>query len=186
MARTIALLSGVNVGGRHALQMAPLRAALEDAGCTDVATYVQSGNVALTPPKSHPKAQDLPAWLERVIGDVAGLAVPVVLRTKAELERTIARNSYPDASGTQLHVVFFATAPARGVLEGIDVDSFAPEECTLDGKELYLHLPNGMGRAKLPAVMEKAARRAKSTDVGTARNWNTVRKLVELAAGSAE
>ena len=84
-------------------------------------------------------------------------------------------------SGTQLHVVFFASAPVRSVVHDIDLESFAPEECALVGKDLYLHLPNGMGRAKLPVALEKAGRKAKSTDVGTARNWNTVQKLAELA-----
>jgi uncharacterized protein (DUF1697 family) len=67
------------------------------------------------------------------------------------------------------------------VLDGIDVGAFEPEECTLIGAELYLHLPSGMGRATLPVELEKAARRAKSVPIATARNWNTVLKLVELA-----
>jgi len=93
----------------------------------------------------------------------------------------VALNPYPDAGGTRLHVVFFAETPAKEALDGVDVDAFAPEACTLVGRDLYLHLPNGIGRAKLPVALERAARRAKSPAVGTARNWNTVLKLVELA-----
>ena len=159
--------------------MATLRVALEDAGCTDVVTYIQSGNVVLTPPRRAPKG--LAAWLEKVASNAAGFAVPVAVRTHAELTRTVARNPYPGASGAQLHVVFFESAPAKDVSVGIDLASFAPEDCRLVGKELYLHLPNGMGRAKLPAALEKAGRAAKY-DPGTARNWNTVLKLVELSS----
>jgi len=178
VAREVVLLRGVNVGGRK-LSMPALRTALEEAGCGDVATYIASGNVLLRPPAPAPK--NLRSWLERVIADVAGFEVPVVLRTAAELERTVARNPYPDAGGTRLHVVFFADAPGKAALEGVDVDAFAPEECRLVDRDLYLHLPDGMGRAKLPVALDKAARRAKSPAAGTARNWHTVLKLVELA-----
>ena len=156
--------------------MPALRTALEDAGCTDVVTYIQSGNVALTPPVRAPKA--LRAWLEKIVAGVAGFEVPVVLRTRAELERTVASNPYPEAGGSELHVVFFDEGPGPDALDGLDLDAFAPEACRLVGRDLYLYLPNGMGRAKLPVALEKANRRAKT--VGTARNWNTVLKLVDL------
>lgn len=163
--------------------MAALRAGLDQAGCTDVVTYIQSGNVVLRPPEAGPGRDVLQAWLEATISEVAGFAVPVVLRTAADLEQTVARNPYPDAGGTLLHVVFFAEDPAPDAMSGIDVDAFSPESCTLVGRDLYLHLPNGMGRAKLPIALEKAGRKAKPSSVGTARNWNTVLKLLTLAGG---
>jgi uncharacterized protein (DUF1697 family) len=175
--RQVALLRGVNVGGRP-LSMSTLRAALTAAGCTDVVTYIQSGNVVLAPPQ--PAPDDLGTWLEREITEVAGFEVPVVLRTAEELEATVAANPYPDAGGTRLHVVFFATDPGTAVIDALDLAAFAPEACTLVGRDLYLHLPNGMGRAKLPVALERAGRSARPPAVGTARNWNTVLKLVEL------
>ena len=159
--------------------MSALRAALEDGGFGDVETYIQSGNVVFTPPKRAPA--DLRAQVERIIEKVAGYDVSVVVRTLAELRRTVARNPFPKASGSQLHVVFFTTAPKKSVFADLDLDAFAPEELALFGKDLYLHLPNGMGRAKLPVELDKALKRAKA-DRGTARNWNTVLKLVELAS----
>jgi uncharacterized protein (DUF1697 family) len=176
--RLVALLRGVNVGGRP-LSMSGLRDALAAAGCTDVATYIQSGNVVLTPPE--PAPDDLQTWLEQEISAVAGFDVPVVLRTSQELEATVAANPYPDTGGTRLHVVFFAADPGSAVLDGLDVATFAPEACTLVGRDLYLHLPGGMGRAKLPVALERAGRAAQPPAVGTARNWSTVLKLVELA-----
>ena len=176
--RRVALLRGVNVGGRP-LSMSALRSGLAAAGCTDVATYIQSGNVVLTPPE--PAPDDLRTWLEHEVSAVAGFDVPVVLRTSEELEATVAANPYPDAGGTQLHVVFFAADPGATVLDALDLATFAPEACTLVGRDLYLHLPGGMGRATLPAALERAGRAARPPAVGTARNWNTVLKLVELA-----
>ena len=172
------MLRGVNVGGSHKLPMATLRAALVESGCTDVETYIQSGNVILTPPSGQ-SGKDIAGWLEGVVTHAAGFRVPVVVRTRAELERTIAGNPYPHATGTQLHVVFFGAPPPPAVLDGVDVAALSPEECELVGKDLYLHLPNGMGRAKLPVELAKAGRRMKS-EPGTARNWNTVLKLVDL------
>lgn len=178
MPREIVLLRAVNVGGRT-LSMAALRDALAGAGCTDVATYIQSGNVVLTTPKGAPR--DLPEWLGGIISELAGYDVPVVLRTLAQLERTVERNPYPQATGTQLHVVFFAADPPRSIVDGFDLAPFAPEHCTLVDLDLYLHLPNGMGRAQLPLALDKAGRKLKPPSIGTARNWNTVLKLVDMA-----
>jgi uncharacterized protein (DUF1697 family) len=179
MAREVVLLRGVNVGTGRKLSMAALRDALTAAGCSAVSTYIQSGNVVLTPPK--PAPGDLTSWLEARIAEVAGFKVPVVRRTHAELEHLVSQNPYPEAGGTKLHVVFYAGDPGGDALDTVDLAAFAPESCRLVGRDLYLHLPDGMGRAKLPAALEKAGRKAGSPAAGTARNWNTVLKLVELA-----
>ena len=178
MMREVVLLRAVNVGGRT-LSMAALRDTLAAAGCTDVATYIQSGNVVLTTPKGAPR--NVQAWLEGLITELAGYEVPVVLRTLAEMQQTVARNPYPQASGPQLHVVFFAADPPTAIVDGLDLAPFAPEHCTLVGRDLYLHLPNGMGRATLPLALDKAGRKARPPSIGTARNWNTVVKLLDMA-----
>ncbi len=67
-------------------------------------------------------------------------------------------------------------------MDEIDQTAFAPEAGALDERDLYLHVPNGMGRAKLPMVLDRAGRKAKPPVIGTARNWNTVLKLLDLAA----
>ena len=175
MSRIVALLRGVNVGGRT-LPMAALRAGLERAGCADVATYIQSGNVVLTLP-----AQRSKEWLASTISEVAGFDVAVVTRTAKELASTVARNPYPDASGTKLHVVFYDVAPKW--VRTLDLAPFEPEHCTLIGRELYLSLPNGMGRAVLPVALEREGKRRKDAAVATARNWNTVVTLATMAKG---
>lgn len=177
MTRVVALLRGVNVGGRR-LQMVSLRDGLVAAGCADVETYVQSGNVVLVPPAGAPAGPDLAPWLEQLIGDVAGFAVPVVVRTGADMAAIVARNPYPAAGGTQLHVVACAHEPPSTLLHSIDLSSVAPEHATVVGAEVYLHLPGGMGRAALPARVERELQRARV--VGTARNWNTIERLAEM------
>src|SRR5262245_18728425 len=103
-ARIVVLLRGVNVGGRK-LPMNALRSGLEEAGCADVVTYIQSGNVVLAPPAGRKPAQLRP-WFESTISSIAGYEVGVVLRTAAELRHTVEHNPFPDAGGTALHVVF--------------------------------------------------------------------------------
>ena len=180
MERIVALLRGVNVGGRR-LSMAELRAHLSAHGCDDVATYIQSGNVVLTPPSG---PADLDDWLSTRIGEAAGFDVPTVTRSAAEIDSVVAANPYPQASGTQLHVVFFPSVSAEieAAIAAVDLDAVAPETCTLAGRDLYLYLPNGMGRAALPVALEKAGRKQRSPG-GTSRNWNTVRKLQEMLHG---
>ena len=182
MARVVVLLRAVNLGKARKVPMAALRAALEAAGCSDVVSYIQSGNLVITPPE--PEPADLAAWLEDVIADHAGIEVPVVLRTADEIEQTVARNPYPTAGGTQLHVVFFAEQPATGALAEVDPQEFAPDEFALVGRDLYLHLPDGMARTKLPGALERAGRKAGPPAVGTARNWNTVLKMRDLVSNT--
>ncbi len=182
MRRLVVLLRAVNVPGRK-VSMADLRSGFEERCCTDVETYIQSGNMVLRPPE--PAPDDLDGWLSQAVGAIAGFPVPVVLRTHDELRRTVARNPYPDDEGT-LHVVFFAARPGPSVLDGVDLPSFAPEACTLVDRDLYLHLPHGMGRAKLPVALERAGSKADPPAIATARNWKTVRRLVELSATSPD
>jgi uncharacterized protein (DUF1697 family) len=175
MARVVAMLRGVNIGKRR-LPMAVLRDGLVVAGATDVATYVQSGNVVLTPPRA--AGGRTRVWLEETIGAIAGFEVPVVVRTAAELAAVVERNPYPGAGGTRLHVLFCDPAPPEDLLGEIDHDPAASEAATLVGADLYLHLPHGIGRARLPTLLERPLRRAGVTV--TARNWNTVERLHDM------
>lgn len=176
--RVILLLRGINVGG-HRLAMATLRSVLEEAGCTDVVTYIQSGNAVVTPPS--PAPTDLAATLSEAISAAAGYGVPVVVRTRDEMAAVVDANPYPHAGGTQLHVVFMVEAPPAAILESLDLPSFLPEECAVIGRELYMHLPNGMGQAVLPTALDKASRKIDRSGVGTSRNWNTVLRMLALA-----
>ena len=175
MTTYIALLRGINVGGHRKILMADLRAVFIAAGGDNVTTYIQSGNVVFGHSARSPKK--LVAELEQMIESATGFAVPVILRTTTEWASVITDNPYPHAEPTSLHVAFLAAAPDPGAAERIDRANFAPEDFIVQGREIYLHLPNGMGRAKLPSRMGPLMAPA------TVRNWRTVEKLFDLAEG---
>jgi uncharacterized protein (DUF1697 family) len=173
MARLVALLRGVNVGGNK-VAMSELRALFERLGCHQVETYIQSGNVVFAPPAGGID----PDGLEAALASQFGFDVPVVLRRAGQLAGTLVANPYSGVEGTRLHVAFAAQPPSAEAVAALDPRPFDPDDCTVAGTEIYMHLPNGMGRSKLPAYL---GRRLKVPF--TVRNWNTVVKLAEMAAG---
>jgi uncharacterized protein (DUF1697 family) len=172
----IALLRGINVGGNRKIHMADLRDVFAAAGCEDVTSYIQSGNVIFT----HRAAGDeLAADLEKHIEAATGFDVPVILRTAQAWEGVVRANPYAGVEPTALHVAFLAQPPAADAVAAFDAARFAPEEFTVVGREVYLHLPDGIGRAKLPPALPLIR------GIGTARNWRTVLKLAELSGDLA-
>lgn len=173
----VALLRGINVGGHRMMKMADLRKVFVAADADDIATYIQSGNVVFThAARSEPT---LAAEIEKRIAKAAGFPVPVVLRTAGQLARVVEDSPFPDADADHLHVAFLATRPPASA-PTIDARAFAPERCATIGRELYLYLPDGMGRSKLAAAV--LAKPKAIGAGGTARNWRTVLKLKELAS----
>ena len=170
MPKYVGLLRGINVGGKNKVPMAALRAVFESLGHTDVSTFIQSGNVLFTA-----AGKVTPTSVEAAIGKQFGIDLTVVLRTPRELEKVLGANPFAVVDHSQLHVGFLARKPSAAELAKLDAERFRPEEFAVRGCELYLHLPNGMGRAKLPAYLDR--RLGIPT---TVRNWNTVTKLVEL------
>jgi uncharacterized protein (DUF1697 family) len=171
MATHVALLRAVNLGGTNKVSMPDLRRLVESLGFTGVTTFIQSGNVLFTS-----RRRVAPGTIEDAISRELGMDVPVMVRTAAELGRIIEANPFPRADTSKLHVGFMADAPTPAALAGLDHDRFLPEEFAFVGTELYLHLPNGMGRTKLPGYLDRAIKIPT-----TIRNWNTVSKLLELA-----
>ena len=174
MPTSAVLLRGVNVGG-HKLSMAELRDALELAGYTNVRTYIQSGNVVLTHRGAAGDA--LARSLGELISGLAGYSVPVTLRNAAELESIVKRNPFDASDPTKLVVWFLDKEPKPGTLK-LDVSDYAPEEFTVSGREIYLSLPKGQGRAALPVALGKL--KVPELKTATARNWRTVEKLLEM------
>jgi uncharacterized protein (DUF1697 family) len=172
MTRFVGLLRGINVGGRQ-LPMSAVRTVFEAEGGRNVVTYIQSGNVVFD--HQTRSAATLERNLGRALEQLAGFAVPVLLRTAKQMADVVAKNPFPRAAPKQLHVVFLDGAPVPAAARSIDRDKYAPEEFVVKGREVYLLLPDGYGRAKLPAALTKLR------VAGTARNWATVQKLVDLA-----
>lgn len=169
MTSYIALLRAVNVGGTGPLPMQRLRAICDEAGFTKVQTYIASGNVVFEAEASPSEVTTaLEMRLEREMGKPLG----VHLRTAQELAAVLATNPFPDANPSRTVVIFIESAPPPDALDKASGQS--TEEIRLGRREFYVHYPDGQGRSKLKIPAAKA---------GTARNLNTVAKLVELAGG---
>ena len=175
----IALLRAINVGGTKKLLMAELRAMFEAAGCADVRTYIQSGNVVF---RAEPVlAARIPELIEAEIAETKGFQVPVVTRTAAELDAVVSGNPFlaAGAEPTKLHVGFLAEAPSATRIANLDPDRSPPDAFEVRGREVYLHFPNGTARSKLTVDYFD---RTLGTTI-TIRNWRTVGKLLDLAGG---
>jgi uncharacterized protein (DUF1697 family) len=173
----IALLRGINIGPNRRIAMAELRDQLANAGYGEVRTYLQSGNVLLLS-DSAPEA--LARELEAHIASRFALDVPVVVRTRDELADIVARDPL-GALATDLkryQVSFLSSEPDAGVVERIKAAAGPGESVVVSEREIYAWHPAGINRS--PLAMALADR--KLGVVATARNWNTVTSLLELAS----
>jgi uncharacterized protein (DUF1697 family) len=169
MPTLIALLRAVNVGGTGKLPMAELRTLAERAGCREVRTYIQSGNLVCV----HPGAAALKRELEAALAKKLGKPVLVLVRTVPELRDLLERNPFPDAPPNRVLVHLLDRKP--GAADAKKVEAWpipGREEVVLDGREVFLHYPDGQGRSKLKIPFAEA---------GTARNLNTLRAVLALA-----
>lgn len=170
----IALFRGINVGGNNKLPMKELASVLEGLGLKNIRTYIQSGNVVFDG-KGEPAA--LAAKMGAAIKKNHGFEPKVLVLDAARLEQAIKANPFPEgeAEGNTLHFNFLESVPPKPDLAGIEKIRAPSERCQLKGDVFYLHAPEGIGRSKLAANMERL--------LGvpmTGRNWNTVNKLREL------
>lgn len=177
MTTYVALLRGVNVGGRNKVSTATLRELCEGIGGTDVRTYVQSGNVVFN--ASRRATASVASDVEAAIADALDLRITVVVRTVAEMAAVMAAAPYPTdgVDPTTLHVGFLRDAPTPAAAQALAATSFPPNEYTVIGREVHLRAPDGLGRTKLPNFD-----RVLGTPC-TMRNWRTVVTLTEMATG---
>lgn len=183
MPRYLALLRGINVGGRNKVAMADLRLIATDLGFTDVATYIQSGNLVFSCAVSN--AAEHARALERAIAERVGVRPAVVVLSAAELARTMADNPFPDATNDKyLHAVFRDAKPSAADLARITeaVDRVrakgSRDDAVVVGRTLFLHTPDGFGRSELATRLLSGSSGA--AQAGTARNWATVTRLMAM------
>jgi len=172
----VALLRGINVGGKNKLPMSDLAKMFTEAGCTDVRTYIQSGNVVFSvAPKSAKRVPDL---VSRRIADRFGYRIPVVLRTADEFRQVATSNPFlkSHTNVDSLHVGFLADLPAPRDVAALDPNRSPGDSFKVRGREVYLCLPNGMARTKLT----NAYFDSKLATTSTFRNWRTLLKLLEM------
>ena len=178
----VALLRGINVGGNNKIAMADLREVVTSLGHTDVATYVQSGNVLFSAPEAGTAA--LAAALGRAIAEAFDARPQVVVLSRDELAQVVRDNPYAaEPNPKYVHAVFFSEQPGPQALDAIAAAERQAaakggrDEATVIGRTLFLHTPDGYGRSKLAA---RLARAGGGVAAGTARNWATVTKLLTL------
>ncbi|MGA9580555.1 MAG: DUF1697 domain-containing protein [Allosphingosinicella sp.] len=178
MARLIALLRAVNVGGRK-LAMADLRTLCAELGWENVETYIQSGNVVFAAPG---ECGEIEKTLEEAIKGRFGMDVPVMVRTASQWSAYAAANPFPKAAEDEpnrLQILVSKQAPGDDAAERLMERAQAGEAVKAAGGALWFHFPAGVGTSKLtPAAIDKAA-----GSPSTGRNWRTVLKLKEMAEG---
>jgi uncharacterized protein (DUF1697 family) len=189
----VVLLRGVNNLGGKKVAMAELREVVTSLGHTDVKTYIQSGNVLFTPRRpdsraaGRPDTASLATELERAIADSIGVRARAVVLSRQELGRCVCDNPYPDETNPKLlHAVFLPEVPGPGLAAWV-VDAVrqvrakgSRDEARVLGRMVYLHTPDGYPRSELRRVLARAGGPTSAAVAGTARNWATVSRLVEL------
>jgi uncharacterized protein (DUF1697 family) len=176
----VALVRGINVGGRNSLPMKELIAALEAIGCSNVKTYIQSGNAVFhsTSPAAR-LAEEIAAEILRR----RGFRPHVLVLAQSEFERVIDNNPFPEGESDPkaLHLGFLDSVPSSPDLQGLQAVRAASEKFELIGRVFYVLAPEGVGRSKLAAQSEKALG-VHMTD----RNWKTVGKILSMLEGLGE
>jgi len=174
----ISMLRGINVGGHNKIKMDVLRALYESLKLEDPRTYVQSGISSSGQKRRFPPA--LAKKIQNAIEREFRCRPEVILRTTDELRKAIAATPFASRRNLEpgkILVTFLAAEPtpeARTTLLGM---KFHPEELHLKGREVYIYFPDGAGRSKLP--WSSLHKLLKTT--GTARNWNSVIKMLAMA-----
>jgi uncharacterized protein (DUF1697 family) len=187
MATHVALLRGINVGGRNKVAMADLREVVAELGHADVSTYIQSGNVLFSPGGADGDPAALAAALAAAITAKLGVTAPVVVLSRDELAAVIAANPFPaEADPKRVHAVLLSGAPGADAAGKIDeararsAGKGARDELVTVGRTIYLHTPDGFGNSELAAAVLRIVTSPRAGVIGTARNWATMLKLLDL------
>jgi uncharacterized protein (DUF1697 family) len=178
MPRYVALLRSVNVAGHGRVAMDDLRASFTALGYEDVVTYIQTGNVLFTAPSQSEKA--VVAAVEEQMARDFGDAPAVLLRTLPGLRRIGSASPFAKAGAdpARHHVTFLAGAPSKAALAALDLPPSGRDELVIDGREVYVHTPDGYAGTKYTGTFLER----RLGVVSTTRNWNTVTKLCQLGA----
>jgi uncharacterized protein (DUF1697 family) len=184
--RYVALLRGINVGGKNKVSMTDLRQIAEALGHCEIATYIQSGNLVFT--SSDENAIALADALEAEIARSLSVRPAVVVLSRADLAQVIADNPFPEESNPKaLHAVFHRepiTDETIGAVAAAEQKARAKgsrDEVAVVGCTLFMRTPDGLGRSELAAQLARSVTKT----VGTARNWATVNRLLEMLEPAA-
>lgn len=180
MPKYVSFLRAINVGGRNVIKMDALKQIYADLGLGSPVCHLQSGNVVFETERSDEMA--LGAEIEIAIEACAGFRPEVILRNSDALARVIKANPFPvpaKEDPSHLLVMFFRETPSKASAVALMKANTGPEACAIKGRDIYIHYSEGIGRSKFTNNVIERELGLK----GTARNWNTVTRLVALAAG---
>ena len=177
----VALLRGINVGGRNRIAMKALAAIFAASGGRDVRTYIQSGNVVFQAPRA--RANLVLAEAAERIADCLGNRIPLVAREAEEWVRIASAHPFGDATSDSkaLHVGLLQHEPLPDEVARLDPERSPPDRLSVRGREVYLLLPCGMARTKFTNAYFDSALGTPCTF----RNWRTVRALAEMVGQGA-
>jgi len=177
----IAMLRGINVSGHKIVKMEQLRDCFTNLGLRNVKTYVQSGNVVF----GTGKASGLCEKIEKCILREFGFPVPVLLKTKQELEQIVQDNPFVEKPGidpSKLHVTFLSKLAPKTATASLEPLVTNAEQFHVSGQEIFLYCPNGYGKTKL----SNTAIENKLGVAATTRNWKSVNALLSLAQQNSQ
>jgi uncharacterized protein (DUF1697 family) len=178
----IALLRGINVGGRNRVPMAALRSLAADLGYIDVRSYLQSGNLVF---RASAEPPELAAGLERAVDHHFAVAVPVIIREARDWATYLAANPFPGASEREPNLVMLALSkapPREGATEQLQARATQGERVRQVGDALWIHYRGGAGKSKLsPGLLDRTVGSAVTT-----RNWRSVREIAAMAGVASD
>ncbi|MEI9403684.1 DUF1697 domain-containing protein [Mesorhizobium argentiipisi] len=172
----VALFSGINVGGNRIVKMAELKAFFESLGFSDVATYLQSGNVVFRAKKRDAAA--LTKELETAFEKKWGFNSRIMVRDAGWFERLVMDNPYPEVAGepTKLHAYALEREPTAEETKRLADKCTGSERFEIKGDVLYLHAPDGLGKSVFATLIPRTLKVP-----STARNWRSVLALLDMA-----
>ena len=171
------MLRGINVSGQKKIRMAELKSLYESLGLTDVATYVQSGNVVFD--SEEQDAAKLKSSIEAKIESAFGFSAPVLIRTGSDFQRIIANHPFKNEEPIRVLVTFLYEFPEKSGLEELCHYEDKVDQFVIGEQEIFLFCPGGYGRTKLSNNFFE-----KKLDVlATTRNWKSVNALYQIAMG---
>ena len=180
MSKFIALLRGINVSGQKQIKMPDLKSLFEESGFQNIETYIQSGNVIFTSKEKLP--EKLEQKISLAIKRKFGFDVQIIVLTPEEIEYVLNNNLFikKKKESEKLYVTFLAKSPSDENINKLNAIDYSPEEYIIDGRYIYLFVPNGYGKAKLNNNFFES----KLNVSATTRNWKTVNKMFELSTSN--
>ena len=179
MSKKIAILRGINVGGKRKILMADLRQLFEKLGFSNIATYIQSGNVIFEATNRSTDIE-MATEIEKAILEEYGFVVPVIVKSKEEIVRAVEYNPFyqdKEADIKALHLTFLKESPSSENLAKTATYDYSPDKFVIKDKSVFIFCEGKYHKSKLTNnFFEKKLKVAATT-----RNWKTVLKLLELS-----